>query len=302
MSLETTERYSQSKKSDAIVASAEKKESEIDIFSYIDYREYIKDQVQQMQSVDKKYSQRWIAKRAGFKSPQMLSMIIAGQRGLSKDRVLALADVFKLEKSARDYFEIIVDLGQCEDSAAHQALLERIKISFKQGLAESLSDEGMEMLRDWYIPVIRELVTLKNFEPRIEWMSEVLSVPEAMCREAVQLLLAKGFLRLSNGQYERTVPSVHNHRRNQPLIVARYHLQMIERAIKGLTVPMEQRYFESLTVSAPKDKIPEVRAAIQRFCREMDALLEASERRDEVYQLNVQFFPLTEATRRGRNS
>ena len=50
------------------------------IFDYMDYRLFLKDQLEYLQSRDRKFSQRWVAKRAGFKAPQLLSMIVQGHR------------------------------------------------------------------------------------------------------------------------------------------------------------------------------------------------------------------------------
>ncbi|MCX6109805.1 MAG: hypothetical protein NTZ90_09425 [Proteobacteria bacterium] len=40
------------------------------IFDYMDYRLFLKDQPEYLQSRDRKFSQRWVAKRAGFKAPR----------------------------------------------------------------------------------------------------------------------------------------------------------------------------------------------------------------------------------------
>ncbi len=61
------------------------------ILNYLDYRVYIRDKIAFLQSQNRKYSQRWIAQKAGFKSPQLISMILSGQRSLSENNAQLLA-------------------------------------------------------------------------------------------------------------------------------------------------------------------------------------------------------------------
>ena len=81
------------------------------------------------------------------------------------------------------------------------------------------------------------------------------------------------------------------------------HHDTLELAHKKLNeVPVELRDFSSMTVAVDQKKIPEVKAVIREFRQKMGELLKAGNKSD-VYQLAIQFFPLTaQSTRAGKNN
>ncbi|MGE0172911.1 MAG: TIGR02147 family protein [Oligoflexales bacterium] len=263
------------------------------ILDYLDYRPYIRDKLAHMQAKDAKYSQRWLAKRANFQSPHLLSMIIAGKRSLSKDKVEQLAKALKLNHWETEYFGIIVDLSHSDDAEVRKNLLNRIRISFQTGLFSSLDDDGLEIFREWYIPAIRELVSLKDFQLSPAWIAEMLGIEAAEAEDALKLLIDKGFVEMTDSTLKRSEPSIHNHKKYYPMIINKYHMQMVEKSFKAMPLSVEKRYAECLTFAMPRRLMPHLREAIRRFFREIDTLVESHDGREEVYQLNVQLFPLT---------
>jgi uncharacterized protein (TIGR02147 family) len=70
-------------------------------------------------------------------------------------------------------------------------------------------------------------------------------------------------------------------------------MQMLEKAFRAASVPLDRRYFESLTFAIPVRLLPHLVDSVKRFCREIDTLVESHDQRNEVYQMNIQLFPLT---------
>lgn len=270
-------------------------ESNPQILDYLDYRQFLKERLDYLQSVNKKYSQRWVASRAGFKSPQLLSMIITGQRNLTKDKALDLAQVLKLNEIETEYFHMIIELADAETQAVQKALLERIKTSFHNGLFSTIPDEGVEIFRDWYYPAIREIVTLKEFDGTAAWIAGRLGVETAAVETAVETLLRTGFLRRNdNGRLERCEASVGTNKKIYPILLGAWHMKMLERAMGAIPLKRDRRHFDSLTFAVSRRFIPTLKAVIQRFIRETDALIEGQgDSRDEVFHIHVEMFPLT---------
>src|SRR3954463_6813483 len=119
-----------------------------DILDYMDYRLFLKERLEHLQGVDRKFSQRWVAKRAGFKSPQLLSMIMQGHRNLTKDKAVDLGKALKMSDRETEYFHLLIDLAECTNHGAQKTLLERLQASFKDGLFASIPDDGIEIFRD----------------------------------------------------------------------------------------------------------------------------------------------------------
>ncbi len=72
-----------------------------------------------------------------------------------------------------------------------------------------------------------------------------------------------------------------------------YHLQILERAFQAVQLRREFRPFDNLVVALPHKDVETVRDKIRQFVRELDMLGEGAGRRDDVFQLNIQFFSLT---------
>lgn len=74
------------------------------IFTYTDYREYLKDFLKNRQATGEAASYRWLNQRAGFTSPNYLHLVIHGKRHLSSDASVRLGKLMKLNRSETDFF------------------------------------------------------------------------------------------------------------------------------------------------------------------------------------------------------
>ena len=75
--------------------------------------------------------------------------------------------------------------------------------------------------------------------------------------------------------------------------IRQYHRQMINNALRALSeTTMEEREMTGYSVPLRKKDIPEFKKMMRKFHREI-ARLAAKTNADNVYQFNVQLFPLT---------
>lgn len=269
-----------------------------EILEYLDYRNFLRDRLEQMHARDRKYSQRWVAMRAGFKSPQLLSMIVTGQRNLTKDKAIDLAKALKLEPRESEYFQLIVELASCEGRAAQQALLQKIQTSFHDGLFKAIDDSAVEIFRDWYYPAIREIVTLTACDGSAAWIAGHLGIATADAARAIDTLVAIGYLkRAGDGKLVRSEPSVRTARNKvYPMLLGAWHMKMLEQAFRAIRLGRDKRHLEGLTFAVPLALVPAIKERIQRFFRETDAFVEGETAgRDHIYHLHIAMFPLTGA-------
>jgi uncharacterized protein (TIGR02147 family) len=265
-----------------------------DVLSYLNYRDYLRDGLQALGDADAKYSQRWLAKRIGLKSPQLFSMILSGQRNLTPDLASKLADAFGMSALETEYFQVITELGHATDRDMQERLLARIRTSFQTGLFRLIEDDGKEIYRHWYLPALIEMTTLERFREDVPWLSKCLGISEGEVTAGLKLLIELGFLRRENGRLTRSEPSRHTGDKFYPIVLGRYHLQVLERAFRATAMSRDKRYFEALTIAIRRDAFPELVQRIQRLVREFDAAAESAQGREEVYQLAVQLFPHTD--------
>src|SRR5664279_1428769 len=84
----------------------------VNITSYVDYREYLRDFFEQKKRELRFYSYRLFSQRAGLKSPNFLKLVIMGERNLSKQSVLKFARALGINKKETEYFENLIFFNQ----------------------------------------------------------------------------------------------------------------------------------------------------------------------------------------------
>ncbi len=208
------------------------------------------------------------------------------------------ADGLKLNLKEKRFFELLVLYGQTEDLQMKSKYFAEI-ISIKASLAglHKLEKEKFDFLSKWYAVAIYVLVDLKNFKPDHAWISKRLGgkVTVSQVKETVENLLklkmiefdiVKGLKQVSGAI---TVADD-----TKSMAVYEYHHSMIRLASEALRKNTgAEREMNGATISIPKDKLPELKERIRAFRKEINQLASSYENPDEVYQLNVQLFPLT---------
>ncbi|MEI8026849.1 MAG: TIGR02147 family protein [Pseudomonadota bacterium] len=265
-----------------------------DIFDFTDYRAFLRERLVALHSNNPKYSQRWVAKNAGFQSLHLLSMILSGARNLAKDKVEPLSQVLKLDSKESEYFKLIHALAEASNHEEQKSILREIKVAFKNGLFSFFGEEAVKAITTWYLGAIVQLTVLKDFQESPLWIANRLGISESEAVDGLEFLLKHQFLVRENGVLVRSQPSLHNFGKLPPLTVASYHMQIFEKAYQSLVKTKEHKYVETLTIAIAKNELPQFKDAIKKFCREMDLDAESSaQTRSDVWQLAVAFFSLT---------
>jgi len=143
---------------------------------------------------------------------------------------------------------MLVDLEQAQDREKQQEITNRIKIEFKNGMFKDIPEQGLEILRHWYLPALRELVVLRDFNPDPCWISQKIGITPEEPRKDCLCWSIRGFsgskMALPSQRTEYSYPE-----KIYPILIAHYHLQMLERSFHGHRLPREKRHFEALTIA-----------------------------------------------------
>lgn len=265
-----------------------------DVRKYDNYRHFLKDHMVWMCGEDRKYSLRWIAQRAGFSSPSMLSMVVSGQRALPRERIAGLAEVLKLLPDEAEYLRLIFELEHCEDPKEKKRLETILLKDHKGGLFCDPEDDGYEVFSQWYLPAMRELVELKDFRADPFWIAGKLQITPIEARDGLTTLLRIGMVDVKDGKYRRSQPSIQPTTSMSKAKMDQFNKAMSERATTAIGLTKDHRYFNCLTVAVSQETFRRIPEILARLIAEVDMLAESDAKRDEVAQLNVQFFSLTE--------
>jgi uncharacterized protein (TIGR02147 family) len=80
------------------------------------------------------------------------------------------------------------------------------------------------------------------------------------------------------------------------MAVAQYHEALIKLAYEALKkMPIEAREMAGATISLPANRLGELKEKIRAFRKDLNSWASEFQDSDQVFQLNIQLFPLSEA-------
>lgn len=267
------------------------------IFEYLDYRAYLRDTYEAGKDNVSAFSYRYLARRAGFSSPNFIKLVMDGDRNLGGDSAGRVAKAFSLDADETRFFERLVDLDQAESTEDRNEAYAAVAASRRFRNARRIEHDMFEYLSHWYYPAIREMAARADFQEDPGWVASQLfpSVRKRDVAKALDVLFRLGLLvRSDDGEITRGDPSVTTGHEVAALAARNYHHQMINRAHDSIEgCPRDFRDVSALTVCVSMDVVAELKEHTQRFREKMLDLCDRSESPEHVYQLNIQLFPLT---------
>ena len=273
-----------------------------DIFTYLSYREYLKDYYVAAKANTRAFSYRYFSRKAGYSSPNFLKLVIDGKRNLSSESVEKFAAALKLGRDEGRFFTNLVALEQAETDAERNEAYEKVSASRTFRGARRIDHGFFDYLSHWYNPAIREMVLRPDFQEDTEWIAAQLIPPirPAQAQKALALLLDLGLLvRDEEGHLAHGDAAITTGHEVRSLAIGNYHRQMLDRAGESIElVQRELRDISALTVVVSDATVAELKERIHTF---RERLLELSMRDpnpENVYQLCIQLFPLTHSAER----
>ncbi|MCJ8275695.1 MAG: TIGR02147 family protein [Bdellovibrionales bacterium] len=270
------------------------------IFEYRDYRCFLGDLYEYYKSTTDFFSFRYFAKRAGFKSPNYLKLVIEGQRNISGESIDKFCYGLKLNKEESEFFSRLVEFNQApNNSQKAESALRLIQSKIYKKMAP-LDEEQLKYYSQWYQVGIRELSLCESFIEDSQWIGQQFTpkIEKSKVDEALDTLTKLGLLgRDENGKLMPTNNNVATANEVTSPLVTLYHKQMMDRAKDSLDLHKgSEREVSSVCVPVSEETFQKMKKRIQEFRKEMMALAENDSSADRVYQMNIQLFPLTKGS------
>jgi uncharacterized protein (TIGR02147 family) len=273
-----------------------------DLFAYLDYRKYLRDAFEAMRAAAPKgrgkASYRSFAKEAGYSSPNLLQLILAGERELSPANVPGTARALGLNKQETEFFADLVAFDRAGGFDEKTFHYQRMLRSRKHAEARPIDKGQFEYLDQWYHPAVRELAIHPAFDGNPAWIARRLHprITPAQAEKSLELLQRLGLIARdpAGGRWTQTEARISTAPEVASLAVANYHraaLKLAEASIEAFDG--ERRDLRAVTLGIPKAKFPELKRKLEGFWREILDLADGTAPVEEIYQVNLQAFPLT---------
>jgi uncharacterized protein (TIGR02147 family) len=274
------------------------------IFEYTDYHFFFRDHYNFRKSQKKSFSFRYLARHVDV-SASMLAAVINGKRRISHAMAEKFAALFKLTARERDYLLALVDFEKAKTHADKNEAFSRIVRLRGQSKLKFLDTDQYEYYSHWYHSAIRELISLPSFKEDPAWIAEKLLPPisKTEAQRSLQLLQRLSLVRRDeNGKLQQTDKAISSEYEIHTLALRNFSQEMLDRAKESLeTVPVELREISGVTLGISAQAIDRIKQRIRMFKEDIIAMVvDDKTESSDVYQLNVQFFPLIKNSRTGK--
>lgn len=247
----------------------------------------------------RRLSLRGFSRMAGIGSPATLSLIVRGRRAITTDMSDKLSDALRLQGRKRTYFLSLCRLSQARNAEESLRLKEEILRQRSVAKTEPLQVAHYHFITQWYYVVLYVLIGLPEFDPSPEMLARKIGngLTARDVEKALKDLELLGMLVKKDGVYSQGMGHVVKTSEDvKSLAIQNFHRQMSLLAIRSLERTVEDREMSGLTVAVAPEQMPQVKEKIRKFREELDQFIEQGKNRKRVYQLNIQFFPLTRST------
>ncbi|HZQ68714.1 MAG TPA: DUF4423 domain-containing protein [Terriglobales bacterium] len=165
--------------------------------------------------------------------------------------------------------------------------------------------DTFQLLSTWHHYAILELTHIRGFKPDVRWIAGALAIEIDEVNTALQRLLRLGLMEMSgrNRWVDRSgdaefhtaeLPEGAGYQAQRE--IHELALQAIERT------PSEHRVHRHMVVAFDSKALPRLHRLADEFMRKARALSSDSDVSDDVYELEISFFPVTALkTRGGKN-
>ena len=267
-----------------------------DILEYTDYRQYIADYYADRKAKTA-FSWQEFAKMAGFSSPVYLKYVSEGRFNLSAEAAARVASAISLADFECDFFIEMVKFDHAKNDDEKRAAFSKMVSIAESHKAKIVDGESFRFFEDWKNPVLRELApAMPGAKPLAMAHACRPEVSAAEVSETLNFLVKANLLQKDkDGNYTQTDKIVTSGPMNfAPLALRGLQRQMGEIALGAIeNVPQDERHFSGLTLGITREAYKKIVQEIADFQKRVIAIATSESATDEVYRLNVQFFPMT---------
>lgn len=281
----------------------------INVYEYMDYRNFLQDYYSCKKAINPSYSYTILAQNAGISSRGLVQLIVNGKRNLSLTTLPKMIQGLKLNKTEAKYFFILVRFNNAKKIEEKNELYKQL-LEFKgKKKASVLGKEQYNIYAKWYYSAIYEMLSLKDCpyagETFYKWIAKKLfgEITSKQAKDAIFDLEKVNLISLSDGKFVRNHNYVENPGEKINFAVQMFQKKVIEKVFATFERPLEERDISGITLAIKKEDIPKAKKFIAEFRKNFDFDYCSSENADNVYQLNIQFYELTDRnfTASGKN-
>lgn len=267
----------------------------VNIFDYLDYREYLQAYYTDAKSNRPFFSYRFIGNRVEMDSSYVIK-VLQGNLHITSKKINDFIKLLELGEPEAEYFETLVHFGRAKTESQRKLYFDRL-FSLSSVKAQKLEPSQYEFFQKWYYSAIWAVINCAPFNCDFHVLAEkcmpAITVREA--KHAVQLLVKLGLItKEADGNYHTTGQNLTTGWKWYSQAIENNQREMIRLAEEAIgRFAKETRDISTLTMGVDEKALPEIREHIRQFRSSLISIVNSYAGTGRVYQLNIQLFPLS---------
>ena len=275
------------------------------IFTYSSYRDYLRDFYLERKSSRPSFSYRHMATNAGINSSGFYPLVIQGKRNLTGATIKKTCVALELTPQESEFFRTLVMFNQAKTLRKKNGFFSTLVRLRNERNIEIVTEQRYDIFSQWYHGAVRELAVCRDFKNDFRKLGRMLmpAITEKQARESVELLLRLGFLKKAEGRYAYTQssPIIATGQDIKAHQVITYQVRMLKLAVEAFDRfgPDDRLFTSSTTLRVSKTTYELLKLKNREHRRELLEIAEVDKNADQVYQLNINMFPLSNLKYKG---
>ena len=268
------------------------------VFNYYEYRDFLRDFYAEKKKAKATFSYRYMAGKVGLHATHLMR-VFQKQRHLVEESIGPFITLCGFNDREAAYFAALVAYNKSRSDQQKRLAWERLLKSMSVE-TRALAADQYELFQHWYYGAVRVLLSFHAFRGDFQDLGSRLSPPISAteARKAVRLLEKLGLIaKQEDGAYKLSDQFISTDGGWKTLAVRQFQKETLRLAGESLERHEKgERDISTVTVAVSRKQLPELKERIAEFRKSLLGMVKESPDYDEVYQFNVQLFPLTRNT------
>lgn len=275
----------------------------LSIFSYESPSLFLRDSWNIKRAYNKNFTLRAWAKQLGISSHGTFYQMVQGKRPLPKKYVRSLAESLKLSPKESIYLETLIDFSKAKTMEHKTYYKDRLQDLAPGEKLSFYEIETFQFLKNPLNGAIIELTNLKDFKFDYFWIQERLTIKATLTEveKSVNLLIDLNLLsKDSQGNITRSNEHLYTKQDIKNEALQEYHKNVLAMGSEQISKQdISKREFNATAMGIKVKDIPQIKEEIREFLNDFIKKYETPENQaEEIYQLGIQFFGLTDVERK----
>ena len=233
-------------------------------------------------------------------SPTYISLVFNSKRLPNLDTLRQLGQYLEMDKLALAELKEAYQLDWLKKNNIKATPIKKPTKKIESEDIEVTMMDDTDIFKSWLNLALSEFTLCDGFTEDAKELSKLFAASPEEIKQSFKWLLSSGFLvRDENGVLKKKHKKVRfpvSQRSRQQM--RSFHKQMMMKAIRHMETHTEQEIYQKrlingYTIAVDPDKVEAAQVLLQKSMIEIAELLTSGEKTSEVYQLQVQLFPLT---------